>query len=170
MNTKKSRPSEPEIHLTGSCQASEQPVSPLSSDSRSNTLATQAAGNTRYCYCTRLMSKYINVRFPLKVVKPVILSFPVECVCLQNVEQFCRPTKPKLFVGRKFCMFVTVPVVREPAGTPTFRVLSEGTKQSLSQRTLFRVEIPSSVPHCQYESVSVFYKIQEVFNSKFRLG
>jgi len=67
-------------------------------------------------------------------------------------------------------MYVTVPVVREPAATPTFRVLSEGMKLSVSQRNLFRVEVPSSMPHCQYESLPVSYKIREVFNRKFRLG
>jgi hypothetical protein len=91
-----SSPSQPEIHLIVSCHTPAQPVSRLSSDRRSNAVATQAAGSTLSCYCTRLISKSLNVRFPFKVVKRVLLSFPVECVCLQNVQQFCRQTKSNL--------------------------------------------------------------------------
>ena len=77
---------------------------------------------------------------------------------------------PKTAADHKFCKFVTVPVVREPADTPTFRVLSEGTNLSLPQRTMFRLEIPSSMPHCQYEAVPVSYKVRAVFISMVRLG
>ena len=79
-------------------------------------------------------------------------------------------TCPKLFVGSKFCIFIVVPVVRQPAVTPKLRVLSEGTNLSLPQRNLFRLEVPSSMPDFQYESVTGSYKIREVFNSKLRLS
>ena len=65
-------------------------------------------------------------------------------------------TCPKLPAVRKFCMFVTVPVVREPAVTPTFRVLSEGSNLSLPQRNMFKLEVPSSMPRSEYEAVPVF--------------
>ena len=39
-------------------------------------------------------------------------------------------TGPKLLAGRKVCMFVTVPVIREPADTPIFRVLFGGSLES----------------------------------------
>ena len=62
-----SSPSQPEIHLTGSCQTPAQSVRPLTSDTRSNAVATQPAGNTRSRYCTRLSCKCVNVQFPSKL-------------------------------------------------------------------------------------------------------
>ena len=167
-----SSPSQPEIHWTGSCETPAQSVSPLTSDTHSNAVATQPARNTRSCYCTWLTCKSLNVRFPFKIVKPILLSFPIECVCLQYVEQFCR--QPKLNVPKTahwpqilyVCYSTSGP---SAADTPTFRVLSEGTNLNLPQRNLFRVEVPSSVPHWQYEALPVFYKIWEVFRSVFRI-